>query len=106
MDRQEFLDTITQIGTCEDETQRRGMLATLSTEAGTLFDSNADLTSQIEALTNKNNELTAANMDLFLQVGANKSSAERKKDQTGIENPDEPQKLKYEDLFDEKGGLK
>lgn len=106
MDKQNFLDTLTQIGTCEDETQRRDMLATLNTEAGTLFDNNAELTSQIETLTSDNENLRAANMKLFLQVGADKSSAERQKDKTGIDNPDEPQKLKYEDLFDEKGGLK
>lgn len=106
MDKQEYLDTLTQIGTCEDETQRREMLATLNTESSTLFDNNAALTSQIESLTTDNENLRAANMKLFLQVGADKDSAARKKDQTGHENDEPEKKRNYEDLFDEKGNLK
>ena len=106
MDKQEFLDTLSSIGTCEDETQRRDMLASLNTEAGTLFDNNAELSSQLENLTSDNENLRAANMKLFLQVGANKSSEERQKDQTGHEGQETQKKLKYDDLFDDKGGLK
>lgn len=106
MDKQEFLDTLSNIGTCEDETQRRDMLASLNAEAGTLFDNNAELSSQLENLTSDNENLRAANMKLFLQVGANKNSDERLKDQTGHEGQEAPKKLKYDDLFDDKGGLK
>lgn len=106
MDKQNFLDTLSQIGTCEDETQRRDMLATLNKESSTLFDNNAALTSQVESLTTDNENLRAANMKLFLQVGAEKDSAERKKDQTGHEKDEPEKKLKYEDLFNDEGGLK
>lgn len=106
MDKQAFLDTLTQIGTCEDETQRRDMLATLSGEATTLFDNHATLTSQNESLTQANEDLRAANMKLFLQVGANKTEQQLQHDRTGIQKEEPETKLKYEDLFNDEGGLK
>lgn len=103
--KQEFLDTLTNIGTCADETERRTMLASLNDEAALLFDNNATLTSQNEALTADNESIRAANMKLFLQVGSNKTDAQRQQDTTG--HHDEPeQRIKYEDLFNEEGGLK
>ena len=104
--KQQFLDTLTQIGTCEDETQRRDMLATLNTEATSIFDSNETLTQQNQTLTNDNETLRSANMKLFLQVGGSSNgSGEGSNNNHG--NQEEPRKkIKYEDLFDEKGGLK
>lgn len=106
MDKQEFLDTLTQIGTCEDETQRRDMLATLNTEASTLFDNHANLTEQNKTLTAANEDLRSANMKLFLQVGANKTEQQRQHDTTGHEKEEPAKKLTFDALFDEKGGLK
>lgn len=104
--KQQFLDTLTQIGTCEDETQRRDMLATLNTEATSIFDSNETLTQQNQTLTNDNETLRTANMKLFLQVGSNNGSGEGSNNNNSG-NQEEPRKrIKYEDLFDEKGGLK
>lgn len=106
MEKQEFIDTLTQIGTEADEVKRRELLTTLNNEAATLFDSNATLSKQNEALTASNEDLLAANMKLFRQVGQSKSSEERQHDTTGIDKPEPTKKRKYEDLFNEKGELK
>lgn len=106
MDKQEFLDTLTRIGTCEDETERRTMLASLNSEASTLFDNHATLTSENESLKTANEQIRAANMELFLQVGAKKTEQQRLHDQTGHDKDEPEQPMKYEDLFDEKGELK
>lgn len=103
MDKKEYLDTLTKIGTCEDETQRRDMLATLNKEAETLFDNNATLTTQNEAFKADNELLRSANMKLFLQVGASKSPEQRLQDQTGHQKEEPEQKLTYDDLFKEGG---
>lgn len=106
MDKQEFLDTLTKIGTCEDETERRTMLATLNSEASTLFDNHATLKTENDSLKLDNENIRAANMKLFLQVGANKTEQQRQHDQTGHDKDEPEQPMKYEDLFNEKGELK
>lgn len=104
MEKLDFLNTLTQIGTCEDEAQRRDMLATLNTEASQLFDTNAELSKQNDQFKLDNETLRSANMKLFLQVGAGKTPEQIKKDTTGLEDkPDE--NLTYENLFKE-GGTK
>ena len=57
MNKDEILNSLTQIGTCEDEVERRTMLNTLRDEVSTLFDNVSDLTEQ-------NTELTTANENL------------------------------------------
>ncbi len=100
--KQEFLDKLTEIGTCEDDTQRRSMLAGLSTEAEKLYDDNEKLTDSNKDLTAKNENLRSANMDLFLQIG-NK----RKPDDDSSGGAEDDHKAKtYESLFDEKGELR
>lgn len=106
MDKKEFLDTLTKIGTCEDETQRRDMLANLNKEATTLFDNNATLTTENEKFKADNEDLRSANMKLFLQVGANKTPEQRKHDQNGHPEGEPEKKYSYDDLFNEKGELK
>ena len=105
MDKNEALALIQSIGTCEDETERREALATLTEEITGLYDSNTSLNESITSLTGANEKLRDANMKLFLRVGESKDSKEVKEDSTGIKET-EVEKLKFEDLFDEKGGLK
>lgn len=105
MDKETFLSRIQEIGTCDDDVLRRESLAELSDELSSIFDSLADVTAQNTNLMNDNEQLRSANMKLFLRVGADKTPADIRKNSTGIDdNPAE--KLKFEDLFDEKGGLK
>lgn len=98
--KDEFLNTLTSIGTCEDEAQRRTLLASLHDEATELYDSNADLESQRSKLEDDNEKLRSANMDLFLRIGKKKDPD----DQDDLDDPDK--KRSFDDLFDEKGGLK
>ena len=105
MDKTELLSLIQTIGTSEDETERRESLATLQDEVTTLFDNNVTLAGANESLTNHNEKLREANMKLFLRVGEIKDDTQRKEDSTGIKEETKPD-LKFEDLFNEKGGLK
>lgn len=105
MDRQEFLNTLTEIGTCENEVERREKLSSLHDEVEKLYTDNETLTTQNKTLTDDNETLRSANMKLFLRVGEQKTEAQIKKDTTGIEAKPET-KRNFSDLFDDKGGLK
>lgn len=105
MDKETFLQAITEIGTCEDEVERRTKLTELSEGVVNIFDSNSRLESENTKYQEDNEKLREANMQLFLRVGSNKTEEELKEDKTGIkEEVKEPRKFK--DLFDEKGNLK
>lgn len=105
MDKEKFAEAIQEIGKCEDEVERRTLLAKLNTDTSAIFDENSTLKSEKEKFESDNEKLRKANMDLFLQVGAKKPDDEFKQDTTGID--DKPaEKRKFENLFDEKGGLK
>ena len=91
--------------------QRRTLLASVSDEVSKVYDSLADNTATIDSLNStieKNKvdmeKLREANMSLFLRVGGDKPASEIHEDKTGIKP--EPEKRKFEDLFDDKGGLK
>lgn len=112
MDKQIFLDKFKELGTCEDDVQRRDILASLTDDISVLYSDIESDRSTIDVLNQtieKNKEdiekLRESNMNLFLRVSANKTEDQQKQDSTGIK-PDEDKKLKFEDLFDEKGGLK
>lgn len=98
MDKQELIEQITKIGTCEDDVERRTMLTELQDSVSTVFDSNEQLTTENTELRDNVNRLYDENMKLFLRVG------EDKKPDDEPEPPKE--KRKFEDLFNEKGGLK
>lgn len=105
MQKQEFIDAITQIGLCEDETERRELLATLRESAEKDYDTLSQLSESNEQLTKDNETLRDANMKLFLRVGSEKTDSDRKKDETGIDNPP-PTKRDFSELFNEKGEIK
>lgn len=100
--KERFNELIQQIGTTEDEATRRESLASLSDEVLPIFDDIASLTATNTQLNSDMENLRSANMKLFLRVGG-KTEEEAEKDITGIK---QPEKLKFEDLFNEKGGLK
>lgn len=105
MEKEEILELIKTTGTCEDEATRRENLTTLADEVNALFENNEQLTKNKTDFEKEVESLREANMKLFLKVSEQKSESERKKDDTGIK--DEPaEKRKFENLFDEKGGIK
>lgn len=110
MEKDEILKVITNIGTCEDDVERRNLLTNLSDNINKVFDeidTNLNmidtLTEKVNDITEKNKKLRESNMDLFLRV----SEGDKKEtDPTGEVPEDIKEKRKFEDLFDEKGGLK
>lgn len=105
MTKDEYLEKLKEIGTCEDDVQRRTLLAEITDEITNIFDDHDKLSEANKKYETDNEKLREANMKLFLQVGGGKTDQETKKDQTGIDQK-EQEKRKFEDLFDEKGGLK
>ena len=101
MTKQEFQDIIKEIGTCEDEAERREKLTALEESTSPIFDNVEELTTRNTSLNEDNESLRSANMKLFLRLGGRTQEDVRKD-----EHNQEPEKLKFEDLFNEKGGLK
>lgn len=105
MDKNEFLEMVKQIGTLEDEVERRTKLTELTDSVSNIFDSNVELMEKNKQFEEDNEKLRNANMQLFLKVGANKTEKEVQEDQVGkVEEEKEPRK--FDDLFDDKGNLK
>lgn len=106
MDKETFHKKITELGTIEDETQRREILAEISEEVDKVYDERETITAEVEQLREDNENVRKANMKLFTRIGANKTEEERTEDQTGIKEEEKPEPRKFEDLFNEKGELK
>lgn len=100
MVRDEFLQKIEEIGTCEDDVQRRTLLTEMRDSISEVFDSNDKLTEENSKLTTDNERILGENMKLFLRVS----------EKTEPDKPphvDEPkEKRSFNNLFNEKGGLK
>jgi hypothetical protein len=101
--REEFNERILTIGQCEDDLERRNLLTTLSNDIADEYDKIDTLTTNNQKLTEDLQKAQDYNMELFLQVGG-KSQKQATQNVLPDEQPKE--KLKFEDLFNEKGGLK
>lgn len=106
MDKQTFLDKLKAIGTSEDETERRTMLSELTDEVSRVYDENSTLTETNQSYLEDMEKLRSANMQLFLRVGENKTPGQINEDKTGVKDEVPPEPRRFENLFDEKGGLK
>lgn len=98
--KQEFLDRLQAIGTCEDEVERRNLLSDLSEDGATIYDEFDTADAARKTAEEDNEKLRAANMKLFLRVGDHQEPEKP----AGTEPPKE--KRKFEDLFNEKGDIK
>lgn len=103
MDKEQFLEFIKNIGTTEDDAQRRELLTQLSDSMTEIFDNNEKLINENNTYKDDNEKLRSANMQLFLRVGA---KSENKKEEKPDGTQEDPEPRKFEDLFDEKGGIK
>lgn len=101
MEKEKVLERIQEIGTCEDDAARRGLLADLQNDLSADYDAFAESTTKNEELTKKVSELQEHNMKLFLQIGSPAGGGE-----TPPETPEVKEKRKFDDLFDGKGGFK
>lgn len=98
MTRDELLQLLQDIGTCEDAADRRAKLTQAVDAVNGVFDSNDTLTAANTKFETDNKKLQEYNMQLFLKVGGQKKEPENK----GTETKED---LKYENLFNEKGEL-
>ncbi len=105
MEKQEFLNRITEIGSCDDDVQRRELLSQLSEEVSKDYENLSTLTETNATLMNDNETLRQANMKLFLRVGEERSDDEKRKNETGVEGGTK-EKRSFDNLFNEKGGIK
>lgn len=99
MNKQEFNAKLTEIGTCEDEAKRNGLIADLMEEGGKIYDDHAAAIQQRDQFAVSNEELRAENKRLFLRVGDHEDPAPPK-------GTEPKTKRSFNDLFNEKGGLK
>lgn len=105
MTKEEFNQKIKEITeNLSDQGKVTATLTELYQEYEKVFDEKGQLSTLNETLTSKNDELKNYNMELFMKVGKQEKDEEKGKDslkdkQEGKEEP----KLKYEDLFNEKG---
>lgn len=105
MDKQEYLDRINAIGSCEDDAERLTLLNNLRDDVCGIIDENEKLTGTNATFVEENEKLRSANMNLFLQLGEQKSKAEQIENNTG-EKPEDKEPRKFENLFNEKGFIK
>lgn len=97
MNKEEIKTKIQEIGTLEDVAEIRGALADFQSILESDYDVHSKTSEELEKAKTDNEKLRTTNMQLFLQVGD-------KGNQTKQKEPTE--KRKFENLFDEKGGLK
>lgn len=101
MTYEEHTELIQQIRTnLEDEGKVSNLLAQLSDDYQETLSNLNDATRTSEELTQANEKLREANLDLFLKVGSKKEEPENK-----LKEEDEEIKS-FDDLFDDKGMLK
>ena len=106
MDKETFLSKIVEVGTIEDDVQRRTLLTEITDGVSSVFDDVDTLNTTIDSLnanlTKTSDDLEKAqkaNMEYFRRLGEQKSSQEVNQNNTGLEK--EPEKRKFEDLFKE-----
>ena len=100
MDKETLLKTIKDIGTCDDDSTRRTLLADFEKELSADYDRLSNLETSNQSLSADIEKLQKDNMKLFLSIG------EKNKEDTAP-TPTEPEqpKLTYDKLFNEKGEL-
>lgn len=105
MTKEEFTNKIQEItDNLSDQGKVTATLTELYTEYEKVFDENENNKTLNETLTSKNQELKDYNLELFMKVGKQDSS-DNKTSSSAQDDKDEP-KLKFEDLFNEKGEFK
>ena len=106
MNKEEFKNKITDIGSTEKVEDIRTKLTELQDEMSKVFDdietdktTISTLNSTIETNNKDLEDLRKANMQLFLRVGEQKSPEQQKEALTGEKQEPEANKRKFEDLF-------
>ena len=94
LSKDEFMAKIQEIGTCEDDVQRKELLTELSGSISEVYDDNDTLSKANKQYEEDNEILRKANNKLWLETTSNSEGG----------NPEEKEeeKLSFDDLF--KGG--
>ena len=108
MDKETFLNSISEIGKCEDDAERRSLLISLSDNATKIFESQDSLNTKInelnDSLTKVNEQLSKTqeyNMELYKRIDTQKEAGDSFENATGIKK-EEPIKTKsFEELAKE-----
>lgn len=100
MTKDELLAKLTDIGTSQDEVERRTLLTEITDELTSVYDANDTLTKANAKFEADNKKLQEHNMRLFLKV------SDQSKPTPQVEEPKPTENLKYENLFNDKGELK
>lgn len=100
MDKVTFQNRISEIGTCEDDAQRRELLTQLQEEVNGDYDRLTELETTNNQLTSDNETLRSANMRLFLRIGDHKAGEDG-----AFEDNKPKEKREFKNLFNEKGGI-
>ena len=100
LSKEEFMAKIQEIGTCEDDVQRKELLTELSGSISEVYDDNDTLSKANKQYEEDNEILRKANNKLWLETTSN-SEGEKEKDPEEKEEKEE-KKLSFDDLF--KGG--
>ena len=98
--KEELMSKLTDIGTLENDAERRAIITEITNDLTSVYDANETLTASNAKYEADNKKLQEYNMQLFLKVG-NQTKKEEK-----IMEPEVKTKLKYEDLLNEKGEIK
>lgn len=105
MDKDKFLEKITELGTITDDAERRVLLAEIGDEVSKVYDEHENSKTTINELNQtiaKDKEdmekLRQANMSLFLRVGENKSQAEINENTTGVKTETPKEYKSYEEI--------
>lgn len=101
LSKDEFMAKIQEIGTCEDDVQRKELLTELSGSISEVYDDNDTLSKANKQYEEDNEILRKANNKLWLETTSN---SEGEKPTEPEEKPEEKEeeKLSFDDLF--KGG--
>lgn len=111
MTKEELLNSITEIGKCEDVTERLSLLTNLHDNVDKLY-SDLDIEKQGNArlkdeLDTRNKELATAqeyNMQMYLRLGESKKDSEVQKEETGVKEEEKVEVKSFDELA--KGYLK
>lgn len=109
MTREEHKNIVNQIlamATPENQASMSGLLTQLTDDYEETLTSNETLTTTNATLTANNEQLRKVNTDLFLKVGHSSTNKNDPKNNPSNGGESEIPEMKFEDLFDEKGGLK
>lgn len=108
MDKDTFLNSISEIGKCEDDVKRRDLLTSLSDEATKIFDDKESLNTKVnelnESLIKANeriSEVQGYNMELYKRLDTQKDPDSSFQDATGVEKEKPIETKSFDELVKE-----